>query len=56
MLGIIKGRLTCSAKITRADGSVEDLGVISARNLKYLEILKLRWLGIKNKIQNAKKK
>lgn len=51
IFGKTKAKLTCSAIITRSDGTVEDLGVISSRVLTFRELLKLIWVGFKNKVR-----
>lgn len=53
-IGKIKAKLSTSAIITRADGTVEDLGVINHRDLTTAEILKLLWTGFKNKVRKIK--
>lgn len=49
ILNNIKAKLTCSAVINRADGTVEDLGVLSSKNLSFKEIIRLLLFALKLK-------
>ena len=52
-LGKIKAKIVTSAIVTRANGTVEDLGIIANRDLTVPEILKLLWSGLKSKMRKV---
>lgn len=54
MLDKIKAVLTCRAVITRADGTVEDLGIISNQKVNLSTLIHLFLAGMKSKIREVR--